>query len=154
MKFISWKFNSIIFSLQPWGLNEINLNWVGRGKWYWTEWFLSPRWNVFSAQYELKLYAQFTVVSGISLRRPGIDLRPGMWDKWWIMWHWNRFPPSTSVSPHSIILPLLHTRFIYMVLVQGQKGEAWDPSKNNAFSKIVGHWTDTYFQLFPVFKGW
>jgi hypothetical protein len=38
---------------------------------------------------------------------------------------------GTSVSPHSIILPLLHTHFIYTLFLQGQTGEAWEPSLGN-----------------------
>jgi hypothetical protein len=43
---------------------------------------------------------------------------------------------------------------LYTLLLQGQTDEAWEPSKNNALSEIVGHWADTYLRVFPVVKGW
>ena len=40
------------------------------------------------------------------------------------------FSPSTFVSPVSIILPTLHTHFIYTLLLpEGQTGDAWKSSK-------------------------
>jgi hypothetical protein len=42
----------------------------------------------------------------------GPGSRPGLvkWDLWWTKWRWNRFSPSTSISPanlHSIKFSIL-----------------------------------------------
>jgi hypothetical protein len=34
-----------------------------------------------------------------------------------------------------------------LLLPEGQKAEAWEPSKSIAFPEIGGHWIEKYFDL-------
>jgi hypothetical protein len=44
--------------------------------------------------------------------------------------------------------------FIYtLFLPEGQTGEAWEPSKNNAVSEIWEDWIENYFQFFKLSFG-
>jgi hypothetical protein len=52
------------------------------------------------------------------------------------------FPLSVSFPP------ILHTHLTYTSLLpEGQRGEAWEPSKNNALSEIMERWIERYFHL-------
>jgi hypothetical protein len=50
--------------------------------------------------------------------------------------------------PVSVIPPMLHTLFIYMLLLpEGQTGEGWERSKSNTLPEIGEYWTEKYFHF-------
>ena len=51
------------------------------------------------------------------------------------------FPLSVSLNQCSIFV------FTCMLLIPGQTGEAWEPSKSNALPKIRKHWIEEYFNF-------
>ena len=81
--------------------------------------------EMFPAWYEIRHHAHFTLVSGISPRKSGLYIRPGMCNLWW----GTGFLPLLRFSNPSVILPMLHMHFINTLLSQGQTGEAQEPSK-------------------------
>jgi hypothetical protein len=65
-------------------------------------------------------------------RGPGSIPGQPVWDLWWPKWHWDTFSSRTSVFQCSILI------FIYMKLLPGQTGEAWEPSKKQCYFRNRG----------------
>jgi len=61
---------------------------------------------------------------------PGSILGQCMWDLWWTKWHWYKF--FSAYVGFALPIPFQQCSmiiFIYMLLLpEGQKGEAWEPT--------------------------
>ena len=90
------------------------------------------------------------LVAGLSPRRPGFDLESvGV-----IKWNWDSFSPSTSVSPVSIIPPVLHTHLNLRCSYQKDKlANAGNFPKSSALLEIGELWTEKQCHFFCL-KSW